>query len=110
MHCVALLHSPLVGAAKKTITILQWMQSPEAQARWDKLMEQFYELYPDIEVKPIRTNEYTIKLQTMVASGNPPDVAEARVQWEYAMLAPRGAFMDLQPTSKRAQSYQGLFL
>lgn len=97
--CIALLCciAPSVGAAKKTITILQWMQSPEAQARWDKLMEQFYELYPDIEVKPIRTNEYTIKLQTMVASGNPPDVAEARVQWEYAMLAPRGAFMDLQP-------------
>lgn len=99
--CMTLLVGLMAGSCaaggKVTITILQWMQSPEGQQRWDALMQKFYEKYPNIEVKPIRTNEYTTKLQTMIASGNPPDVAQARVQWEYAMFAPRGAFLDLEP-------------
>lgn len=91
----------LSGSAKTTITYMgSWGQTAGETGVSDyelmgRLLNEFMELNPDVEVQWINSND-TNQLTAMIAAGVPPDVLYVYHPWVHSFAA-QGAFVDLNP-------------
>jgi len=82
----------------KTELVFTYWGSPQEQDAVKKMVEDFNSKHDNINVKPqyVPNDGYEEKMTTMLAGGNPPDIAYmgAGMAWQWAM---DGKTLDLQP-------------
>src|SRR5690606_15919709 len=84
------------AAGRVEITVLHWGDRDE-DGIVQSLVESFERANPDIRIKRINAGaNYAAKLQTMIASGDPPDVFFLN-DYHLPIYAPLGILMDVEP-------------
>jgi multiple sugar transport system substrate-binding protein len=92
-------------SAPVTITFASWVGSSSAVLQ--SLRDQFRELHPNITVdfEDVPAEEFTDRLTTRIAGGNPPDVAYLD-QSAVVDFASRNALLELGPYAEQSAAVQ----